>query len=47
MLVVVVLTLTRLLTSVVTGQAPVTLEWRNIAGNKHEQTKGDTRIYHS
>ena len=34
--VVVVLTLTRILKSVVTGQAPVTLELRNTPGKKHK-----------
>ena len=36
-----VLTLTRIKKSVVTGQAPVTLEWRNTRGEekKHNQTK--------
>ena len=34
--VVVVLTLTRTIKSVVTGQAPVTLGWRNTAGKKHK-----------
>ena len=43
---VVVLTLTRIIKSVVTGQAPVTLELRNTPGTK-TQTKGGTRIYHS
>ena len=43
----VVLKLTRIITSVVTGQAPVTLELRNAPGKKHKQTKGGTRIYHS
>ena len=42
--VVVVLTLTRIIKSVVTGQAPVTLELRNTAGEKHKHTKGGTRI---
>ena len=45
--VVVVPTLTRIIKSVVTGQAPVTLELRNTPGKKHKQTKGGTRIYHS
>ena len=45
--VVVVLTLTRIIKSVVTGQAPVTLELRNTPGKKHKRTKGGTRIYHS
>ena len=35
----VVLTLTRIIKSVVTGQAPVTLELRNTPGKKHKQTK--------
>ena len=39
LVVVVVLTLTRIIKSVDTGQAPVTLELRNIPGG--------TRIYHS
>ena len=39
----VVLTLTRKIKSVVTGQAPVTLELRNTPGER--QTKGGTRIY--
>ena len=34
--VVVVLTLTRIIKSVVTGQAPVTLELRNTPGRKHK-----------
>ena len=42
----VVLTLTRIIKSVVTGQAPVTLKLRNTPGNK-TQTKGGTRIYHN
>ena len=54
-IVVVVLTLTRIIKSVVTGQAPVTLELSNTPGKntnkpkvvKHKQTKGGTRIYHS
>ena len=38
--VVVVLTLTRMIKSVVTGQAPVTLELRNTpVGKKHKQPK--------
>ena len=45
--VVVVLTLTRIIKSVVTRQAPVTLELRNTPGKGHKQTKGGTRIYHS
>ena len=44
-LVVVVLVLTRIIESVVTGQAPVTLELKNTPGKKHKQTKGGTRIY--
>ena len=43
--VVVFLTLTRIIKSVVTGQVPVTLGWRNSPGKT--QTKGGTRIYHS
>ena len=39
----VVLTLSRKIKSVVTGQVPVTLELRNIPGRK-AQTKGGTRI---
>ena len=42
----VVLTLTRIVKSVVTGQAPVTLELRNTPGKTHT-TQGGTRIYHS
>ena len=46
--VVVVLTLTRIIKSVVTGQAPVTLELRNTPGKTHTQpNQGGTRIYHS
>ena len=30
------LTLTRIIKSVVTGQTPVTLEWKNTPGEKHE-----------
>ena len=37
--VVVVFTLTRIIKSVVTGQAPVTLELRNTLGKKHKQPK--------
>ena len=37
--VVVALTLTRMIKSVVTGQAPVTLELRNTPGKKHEQNQ--------
>ena len=39
--VVVVLTLTRIIKSMVTGQAPVTLELRNTPGNKNKQTSDD------
>ena len=42
--VVVVLTLTRMIKSVVTGHAPVTLELRNTPRKKKSQTKGDTHI---
>ena len=35
---VVVLTLTRIIKSMVTGQAPVTLEWSNTPGKKHKPT---------
>ena len=45
--VVVVLKLTRIIKSVVTGQAPVTLEMRKTPGKKHKQTKGGTRIHDS
>ena len=38
-IVVVVLTLPRIIKSVVTGQAPVTLELRNTPGGKHKQPK--------
>ena len=44
--VVVVLTLTRIIKSVLTGQAPVTLELRNTPGKTHT-TQGGTRTYHS
>ena len=44
---VVLLTLTRIIKSVVTGQAPVTLELRNTPGKKTQTTQGGTRIYHS
>ena len=44
---VVVRTLTRTIKSMVTGQAPVTLEWKNTPGKKYKQTKSGTRIYHS
>ena len=43
---VVVLTLTRIIKSVVTGQDPVTLELRNIQRKNINKTKGGTRIYH-
>ena len=43
--VVIVLILTRIIKSVVTGQAPVTLELRNTPGKTHT-TQGGTRIYH-
>ena len=39
LVVVVVLTLTRIIKSVVTGQAPVTLELRNAPGKTHTQPK--------
>ena len=39
LVVVVVLTFTRIIKSVVTGQAPVTLELRNTPGKKHTQPK--------
>ena len=42
--VVVVLTLTRIIKSVVTGQAPVTLELRNTPG-KTQTNQNCTRIY--
>ena len=45
--VVVVLTLSRIVKSVVTGQAPVIPELTNTPGRKHKQTKGGTRIYRS
>ena len=44
--VVVVLTLSRMIKSVETGQAPVTLELRNTRGKKHKQTEGGTRMCH-
>ena len=34
-----VLTLSRIIRSVVTGQAPVTLELKNTPGKKHKKTK--------
>ena len=37
--VVVVLTLTRITKSVVTGQAPATLEWKNTPGKKQSKPK--------
>ena len=47
--VVVVRTLSRIIKSVVTEQAPVTLELRNTQGKKHKQTKGGCTgiLYHS
>ena len=46
--VVAVLTLTRVIKSVVTGEAPVTLELRNTPGKTHTHTtQGGTRMYHS
>ena len=44
---VVVLTLTHLVKSVLTGHAPVTLQRTNAPGKKHKQIKGGIRIYHS
>ena len=42
------LTTTRIIKSVVTGQAPVTLELRNTPGNRHtNETKNDTRTVKS
>ena len=39
------ITLTRTIKPMVTGQAPVTLEWKNTPGKKHKQTKkGGRRI---
>ena len=35
-------TLTRIVKSVVTGQAPVTLEWENTPGKRTNQTKSGT-----
>ena len=35
----------RIIKSVVTGQAPVTLELRNTPGKKHIHTEDDTRTY--
>ena len=47
-LVVVVLTLTRIIKSVVTGQAPVTLEPRNTPGKNTNNSRWYThRLYHS
>ena len=46
-IVVVILTLTRIIKSVVIGQAPVTLELRNTPGKTHTQPKGGTCIYNS
>ena len=45
--VVVVLTLTRTIKPVVTGQAPVTLEWRSAPGNNTNKSTSGTRIHHS
>ena len=45
--VVVVLTLTRIIKSAVTGQAPVTLELKNTPRGKTQTTQGGTRMYHS
>ena len=47
--VVVVLALTRIIKSVITGQAPVTLSGGEEypTGLKHKQTKSGARIYHS
>ena len=46
--VVVVLTLIHMIKSVVTGQAPVTLEWRNTPGKKNtNKTESGTRIHNS
>ena len=42
-----VLTLARTIKSVVTGQAPVTLERKNTLEKKHKQTISGTQIYHS
>ena len=42
--VVAVLTLTRIVKSVVTGQAPVTREWKNIEGKKKDKPKSCTRM---
>ena len=39
--------LARTVTSVVTGQAPVALEWRNSPGKKHKQTGNGTRVHRS
>ena len=44
--VVVVLTVTLIIMSVVTGQVPVTRELRNTPGKTHA-TQGGTRIHHS
>ena len=41
----VVLTNTRIIKSVVAGQAPVTLEWRNTPGKTHTNTQKKTRTY--
>ena len=46
--VVVVVTLTRIVKSVVTGQVLVTLEWNNTPRKKStNKNKSGTRIYHS
>ena len=44
--VVVDLILTRIIKSVVTRRAPVTLEVRNTPGKTHQQTKGGTYTHH-
>ena len=46
-IIIVVLTLTRIIKSVVTGQAPVALELRNTLEGKTQTTQSGTRIYHS
>ena len=45
--IVVVLTLTRIIKSVVTGQAPVTLKLRNTPEKTHNEGGSCTRIYHN
>ena len=45
LVVVVVLALTRIIKSVVTGQAPVALELRNTPRKKHKQIKGGKLLY--